>query len=97
MNTDYMDLKTLQGSTGYQKLQLLWAHEYAKVMEGLQATAAKNNESSWRYKAGMLRGFDLAIGQLERAILQMEKEGETDNPASAVVDELMKEIRGDKS
>lgn len=94
MNTDYMDLKTVQGLRGYAKLQALWAHEYAKVMETLQKTAAKNNESFWRYQAGILRGFDLAIGQLDRALLQMEKEGETDSPATKTVEELLKEIKG---
>lgn len=94
MNADYMDLKALQGMRGYAKLQALWAHEYGEVMRGLHNTASKNNESNWRYKAGILRGFDLAIGQLERALMAMEKEGEADNPATKNVEELLKEIRG---
>jgi hypothetical protein len=94
-SSDYFDLKQLQAHRGYQKLQALWAHEYAEVMKGLHTTASRNNETAWRYKAGILRGFDLAIGQLERAMLQMEKEGETETPASATVEELMKEIRGE--
>lgn len=96
-NSDYMDLKMLHGLRGYQKLQALWAHEYGEVMKTLQKTASKNNESHWRYQAGILRGFDLAIGQLDRALLQMEKEGEGDSPATKTVEELLREIKGSET
>lgn len=96
MNADYLDLKTLQSSRGFQKLQALWAHQYGLVMIGLQKSAAKGTESYWRYQAGILKGYDLAIGQLERSILQMEKEGEADNPGTMDVEALMNKIRGDK-
>jgi hypothetical protein len=97
MNTDYMDLRQLQQSRGYQKLQALWAKQYAIVVEGMRKSAKKNQESAWRFYAGQMEGFDLAISQLDRALLQMEKEGESETPASATVEELMKEIRGEKS
>ena len=93
MNTDYVDLKSLQGTRGYQKLQLLWAHEGAKIMDALQKSAAKSQESAWRYYAGQLKGFDLAITHLERALLQMEQAGEGDSPATRTVEELLNEIR----
>lgn len=93
MNADYMDLKTVQGMRGYQKLQALWAHEYVLLMAGLQRAAAKGQESAWRYYAGQLKGADLMTGMLDRALLQMEKEGETDSPATRTVEELLKEIR----
>ncbi len=96
MNSDFFDLKNLQGSAGYQKLQALWAHEGAKLLDSLQKVASKNNESNWRYTAGKMAGFDLAITHLERALLQMEKEGETDNPGATDIEELMKEARGEK-
>lgn len=96
--SDYWDLKQLQNHAGYQKLQALWAHEGMQVISGMQKAASRNNESNWRYQAGIGKGFDLAIGMLERALMQMEKEGEADTPtpAAQTVDELMKEIRGDK-
>lgn len=93
MNPDYADLKALQLNRGFQKLQALWAHEYLVLMNGLQKAAAKGQESAWRYYAGQLKGADLMTGQLERAILQMEKEGEGDNPATKSVEEILKEIR----
>ena len=96
MNNDYFDLKQLQQSRGYQKLQALWAHEYAALMMGLQRAASKGQESAWRYYAGQLKGADLMTGQLERALVQMEKEGEGDNPATQDVTELLKELRGTK-
>lgn len=94
-NADYFDLKTVQGTRGYQKLQALWAHEYSEVMKGIQKTAARNNESHWRYQAGILKGFDLAIGQLDRALLQMEKDGEVPNPEEKTAEQIIKELRGD--
>lgn len=97
INADYMDLKMLQGLKGYQKLQALWAHEYGEVMRSLHGTAAKNNESNWRYKAGVLRGFDLAIQQLDRALMAMEKEGEGGETAETrSAEQIIKELRGDK-
>ena len=97
MNTDYADLVSLRSHRGYQKLQALWAHEGVRIMDGVQKSAAKNQESAWRYYAGQMKGFDLAITHLERALLQMEKEGENDiNPATETVEELMKEIRGNQ-
>jgi hypothetical protein len=96
MNSDYMDLKTLRDSRGYQKLLALWAHEYTALMMGLQKAAAKSQESAWRYYAGQLKGADLMTGQLDRALLQMEKEGEAENPGTQDVTELLQELKGDR-
>lgn len=97
MNVDYADLKGLQVSRGYQKLQALWAHEGSKMMEGLQRAAARGQESSWRYYAGQIKGFEIAIAHLDRALIQMEKEGEGDNPGTRTAEEILNEIRGDKA
>lgn len=96
MNSDYLDLAQLKSSRGYQKLQALWAHEYAVLMMGLQKAAAKGQESAWRYYAGQLKGADLMTGMLDRALLQMDKEGEGDNQGTTDVEELMREVRGEK-
>jgi len=94
MNADYLDLKTLQGARGYQKLQALWAHEGTRILESLHRAAARGQESAWRYYAGQMRGFELAITHLERALLQMEQEGDIETPASKTVQELLNEIKG---
>jgi len=94
MNSDYMDFKELQASRAFHKLQALWAHEGVRIMDALQRAASKGQESAWRYYAGQMKGFDLAITHLERAILQMEKEGEGDTPATKTVEELLNEIKG---
>ena len=96
MNADYNDLKQLQGSIAYQKLQALWAHEGAMVMNGLTRAASKGQESAWRYYAGQMKGFELAIGQLERAILQMEKEGAGEQENTKTAAEIIAELRGEK-
>lgn len=92
---DYYDLKALQSMRGYQKLQALWAHEYIKIMEAVQRAGAKGQESAWRYYAGQLKGADVMTQQLERALLQIEKEGEvmSETPASRDVEELFKKIK----
>lgn len=94
---DYFDLKMLQGTRGYQKLQALWAHEGAKILDSIQKVAAKSNgESSWRYVAGQMKGFDLAITHLERALLQMEKEGEGEQAVDGRTGtDILKELRGE--
>jgi competence protein ComGC len=96
MNMDYSDLKNLRNSIGYQKLQALWAHEGAMVMNGLQRAAGKGQESAWRYYAGQMKGFELAIGQLERALLQMEKDGESEEAQTKTAAEIIAELRGEK-
>ena len=97
MNSDYYDLKNLQNSLGFQKLQALWAHEGARVMESTLKSAAKGQESAWRYYAGQMKGFDLAITHLNRALLQMEKEGEAEleNSGQQSTEDLLRELRGE--
>jgi hypothetical protein len=98
MNSDYFDLKQLQRQPGYAKLQALWAHEYVMLMNGLQKAAAKGQESAWRYYAGQLKGADLMTGMLDRALLQMEKEGESEieNKETRTAEEIISELRGEK-
>jgi hypothetical protein len=97
MNSDYFDLKALQNSVGYQKLQALWAHEYVKLMEGIQRAGSRGTESAWRFYAGQLKGADLMTQQLERAIMQMEKEGEAEASSTGKsADEILKELRGER-
>jgi hypothetical protein len=97
MNSDYFDLKQLQAMPGYPKLQALWAHEYIALMNGLQKAASKGQESAWRYYAGQLKGADLMTGLLDRALLQMEQQGENEafdkNEKSAA--EIIAELRGE--
>ena len=96
MDNDYHDLKQLLSSKGYQKLQALWAHEYTALMMGLQRAASRGQESAWRYFAGQLKGADLMTGMLDRALAQMEKDGEIEQPAKTAA-EIISELRGEKS
>ena len=97
MNSDYFDLKNLENSMGYKKLQALWAHEGAEVMKSMTKAAAKGQESAWRYYAGQLKGFELAIGQLLRALEEMEKEGaaEQESQHQMTAEEILNELRGE--
>lgn len=97
MNPDYSDLKALQTHRGYQKLQALWIHEYNQLIQGLKSAAKRGAESAWRYSAGKLEGADLMTGQLDRALLQMEKDGEGEQPETRTAAEIISELRGEKS
>lgn len=96
MNSDYQDLKALQMSRGWQKLLALWAIEGQTVMNGLQRSAARNQESAWRYYAGQIKGFEIAVGHLDRALMQMEKEGAVEEPETKSAEEIIAELRGEK-
>jgi|SRR5882672_2621004 len=100
MDTDYMDLKMLLANRGYQKLQVLWSFEGKKILDKLQLVAARGNqESSWRYQAGISKGFDLAITQLERALFHMEQEGqlaEASPVEGKTASEIIKELKGER-
>lgn len=97
MKGEYVALKSVQVSEGYKLLQALWTQQGIKIMDAMQKAAARNQESAWRYQAGQMKGFDLAISQLDRALFQMEKEDDAQSPAQQSIDELLKEVRGDKS
>lgn len=75
MTPDYMDLAELKSSRGYQKLQTLWAEQGLKIMENLNKhSKLTGKDTSLRYYAGQWNGFDLAIGMLERAILEIHRQ-----------------------
>lgn len=101
MKGEYIELKGLQGSQGYKLLQALWAHQGLKMMETMQKKAALGNESAWRWYAGQIKGFELAVSQLDLALIQMEKEGdgisEVDTRAVDEVRELLDKIKGEKA
>jgi hypothetical protein len=96
MTTDYNDLKALELSTGYLKLQALWGHEGQKILDAVKRAGKKGNETSWRYYAGQMEGFELAITHLHRALADMEKTGETEPPQEREPADIIAELRGDK-
>lgn len=98
MTGEYSALRSLQNSDGWKVLTALWAKQGLKVMEGLQKAAAKGQESAWRYYAGQMKGFDIAITQLDRALMDMEREDENRvSSEQSTVEELLKSIKKDQS
>lgn len=91
MTPDYNDLLVLRNSLGYQKLQALWAEQGRKIMEALnKASKLSGKDSSLRYHAGEWHGFDLAIGMLERALSEIQRQMGNEKEASTVDDILSK-------
>lgn len=93
MKGEYAALKSLESHQGFAVLQALWASQGGRIMEAMQKAAARGQESAWRYYAGQLKGFDLAITQLERALAQMDRE-EQNKEEQKTADQLLKEIKG---
>lgn len=97
MKGEYIELKGLQHSNAYKMLQALWAHQGIDLMNTLQKKAAIGQESAWRYYAGQVKGFELAISQLDRALMRMEKDGEgsetPDTSAEDAVRELLNQLK----
>ena len=92
MIEDLNDLTNLKHSQGYQKLQALWAVEGQKIMESLQRNSRMaGKDTSLRYYAGMWHGFDLAIGQLERALEELHRQVGNENEKTNV-DALISKI-----
>jgi hypothetical protein len=90
MNEDYTDLSALRGLRGYHKLQLLWAAEGKEIMKSLNKhSKLAGKDTSLRYYAGLWAGFDMAIGALDRALQEIERQMGNDQETSTV-DELLK-------
>jgi hypothetical protein len=71
---DLKDFSDLRNHPGYQKLQLLWQEQGKDIMTALnKASREKSKDESLRWHAGSFYGFDLAIGQLDRAIADVTR------------------------
>lgn len=88
-------LRGVQMSQGYKILQALWATQGAKIMDSMMKAAGKGQESAWRFYAGQMKGFDLAITQLDRALEQMAKE-DINLEEQKTAEQLLAEIRGER-
>lgn len=96
---EYNALLSLRNSQGYQVLQNLWAMQFKKIVDATRKAGKQNKELNWRYFAGQQEGFEIAITQVERAIVEMEKEDENieaNHEAQEQVEQLLKKIKGDE-
>lgn len=92
MNQDYVDLKALEKSVGYQKLQALLVLQVSKIEESRDRAAAKGSETAWRYWAGQEKGFKLAMTALPRALADIEAKEESMD-ADSNVDRMLEEMK----
>lgn len=92
MNQDYSDLSEIRHSRGYQKLQALWAEQGLKIMENLNKNAKlTGKDTSLRYHAGQWNGFDIAVGMLERALNDMQRQMGNEQEATTV-DKILEKL-----
>lgn len=96
MNQDYehyLALKRLKENKDFHVLEALWAIQGTEILETVKKAASRGQESAWRYRAGEMSGFEMALTQLDRAIAKMETVLENQN-FNINVDDLIKEIKG---
>lgn len=99
MKAEYSALIALQNSAGWPVLQSLWALQHRKIVDAARKAGKQGKESAWRWYAGQLEGFEVAITQLDRALEDMRREDENveaSQEAQEQVDELLRKIKGEK-
>jgi hypothetical protein len=99
MKTEYNSLLQLRTMAGWPILQALWAIQHTKIVEATRKAGKRNRGDIWKYYAGQLEGFEIAITQLERALQEMEKEAAEVEPSSEAkeqVEALIKKLKGDQ-
>jgi hypothetical protein len=92
MNQDYFDLKALEKSAGYQKLQALMIHQVSEIEKARDKAASKGSESAWRYWAGVEKGFKLAMTALPRALAEIEQKDD-DLREETSIDKMLEEMK----
>jgi hypothetical protein len=98
MRAEYNHLYNLRNSEGYTVLLALWALQHEKIVNAMRKSGKSGKESAWRYYAGQLEGFEVAITQVERAMKDMEEKGEeslANKEAEQQVEDLLKKIKGE--
>jgi repressor of nif and glnA expression len=98
MRAEYNHLYSLRNSEGYTVLLALWALQHEKIVNAMRKSGKSGKESAWRYYAGQLEGFEVAITQVERAMKDMEEKGEeslANKEAEQQVEDLLKKIKGE--
>ena len=91
---EYQELKSLKADKRYAMLQALWAHDAEAILKSISAASrTSGKDSSLRYYAGKWDGFNAAIGHLDRALAEMEKEN-NNKRAEDEIDKTLDEIRG---
>lgn len=95
MIQEYASLTALRDNIDYQTLKVCWAGQGQKIIDAMKRAAARGQESAWRFYAGQMAGFELAVTQLERSIAEMEAESQNKS-ADTNVDDLLKQIKGEQ-
>lgn len=92
---DYQILSTLRRNEAYKKLTQLWLEDVSAIETKRDVAASKCNELSWRYYAGLEKGYKQAILRLEVELARLEEEGKDPSQPSDTIEKLLSEVRGD--
>lgn len=93
---DFQVLVGLRKSEAYKKLMMLWMQDVSAIELKRDGAAGRNQESAWRYYAGMEKGYKDAILKLDVEIARLEEAGSDPSQPSETIEKLLSEVRGDK-
>lgn len=94
MNREILLLDQLQNHAGYKHLEDLWRERISEIQEKRDTIASKNGQyaqESWKYWAGMEKGFKEAVTLLHVTLAEMESIAENqqaDDRMATIAQEL---------
>lgn len=89
-------LQTLSKSPAFAKLVELWVVDVTKIEASRDGAASRGQESSWRYWAGLEKGYKRAMMRLQEELSRMEEEGgDIAQEPSEKIQRLLSEARGE--
>lgn len=93
--SEYMALKRLENNADYKILEFRWLSLISEIEKSRDNSAARGQESAWRYFAGQEKGAKRMVTALSARIIELE-ELDKELVDESKYDELLNEIRGVK-
>lgn len=90
----YQMLCRLRDDPAYTLLRALWEKQGRDIVDSLKSAGRRGQESAWRFHAGRMDGFEIAITHLERAISELTTKIENES-AKINVDDMIENLRGE--
>jgi len=93
---DLVLLTALKSHPAYKRLQELWLEDISEIETKRDLSAARGQESAWRYWAGQEKGAKRLMVRLDIEIERLKEEGaDPSNAPSEIIEKLLSEARGE--
>lgn len=99
MRAELMQLIQLQSHPGYKQLESIWMEKVSEIEEKRDSVASRNgqySQDSWKYQAGIEKGFKMAMLTLKFALIEMEQEHENET-AEGKYNAIVQNLKGEQS